>query len=337
MTSIKILSRRSADVLWKLPLLIGNGLALFAVVICLTVCSVWAEDAPNPEKKEDDTVKQEEVQPQVDQSGESETNSGKTDAGNNSSPPQTTQEIIVGSSDNAERDEPKGIIIFTGNVKMLRYEQKEDGGKGEEIGFLNGDKVTLKNDLETGRTKEVIAEGNVEIRDKDIFATCNHAILDNLTNLITLTGDVVVLQEKDRLETKVFTFNRVTGKQTGEGGVKFEVRITQVVPETPAETDESEKTEPSTGTSDTKPGTAEEKPAPAKTKEDTGKADDSGKADSEEKTAPSETKEADTDSKSDTDKETPPTETEEKSDDTEEKPDETEEKPDDTEPPEETE
>lgn len=331
MTSIKILSRRSADVLWKLPRLVRNGLVLFAVVGCLTVFSVWAADAPNAEKKEDDTVKQEEGQPQAVQSAESETNSGKTDAGNNSSPPQTTQEIIVGSSDHMARDEPKGIIIFTGNVKTLRHEQKEDGGKGEEIGFLNADKVTLKNDLETGRTKEIIAEGNVEIRDKDIFATCNHAILNNLTSLVTLTGDVVVLRDKDRLETKIFTFNRITGKQTGEGGVKFEVRVTQVVPETPAETDESGKTTPSSDADDTKPGTAEEKAAPPETKKaEAGKDADSGEANSEKKTAPPETEEADTDSKSDTDKETPPAETEEKPDDTEEKSD-------DTEPPEETE
>lgn len=136
-----------------------------------------------------------------------------------------TIETITGTSKRMERYEQEGITILIDEAKTIRYDQQ-----GIEIGFLNADKITLKSDPETGTTTEVIAVGNVEIRDQDIFATCDHAIMNNLTNTVVLKENVVVLQDKDRLETKLFTFNRTTGKQTGEGGVKFKVTVTQAEP-----------------------------------------------------------------------------------------------------------
>ena len=136
-----------------------------------------------------------------------------------------TTETITGTSKRMERFEQEGITILIDEAKTIRYDEQ-----GVEIGFLNADKITLKSDPETGTTTEVIAVGNVEIRDQDIFATCDHAVMNNLTNTVVLTDNVVVLQNKDRLETKLFTFNRTTGKQTGEGGVKFKVTVTQAAP-----------------------------------------------------------------------------------------------------------
>ena len=146
-------------------------------------------------------------------------------AGNAETAPETTKEIITGTSKRMESYEQEGITILIDEAKTVRRNEQ-----GIEIGFLNADKITLKRDLETGATKEIVAEGNVEIRDQDIFATCDHAIMDNLTSTIILEDNVVVLQNKDRLETKYFTFNRVTGKQTAEGDVKFKVTVTQAAP-----------------------------------------------------------------------------------------------------------
>ena len=175
-----------------------------------------------------------------------------------------------------ESYENEGITILIDEAKTVRRNEQ-----GIEIGYLNADKITLKRDLETGTTTEIVAEGNVEIRDQDIFATCDHAIMDNLTSTIILKDNVVVLQNKDRLETKFFTFNRVTGKQTAEGDVKFKVTVTQAAPVSPeadenaengADTGEEntsttapEKTEDQTQTdtdteTDNADGTAEEKP-----------------------------------------------------------------------------
>ena len=144
-----------------------------------------------------------------------------------------TTETITGTSKRMERYEKDGITILIDEAKTIRYDEL-----GVEIGFLNADKITLKSDPETGTTTEVVAVGNVEIRDQDIFATCDHAIMNNLTNTVVLRDNVVVLQNKDRLETTLFTFNRTTGKQTGEGGVKFKVTVTQAAP-VDAETEEN--------------------------------------------------------------------------------------------------
>ena len=132
-------------------------------------------------------------------------------------------EEINGSADNLERFEKDGITILTGNVKILRTD-----------GYLNADKVTFYTDPVTGDTVRTVAENNVEIRDAEIFATCEHATMEHLTNTIILKTDVVVLQNKDRLETVLFTYNRTTGEQTAQGEVKFKVRVIEAEP-TPAE------------------------------------------------------------------------------------------------------
>ncbi len=154
-------------------------------------------------------------------------------ANNDDATVEPTTETITGTSKRMERYEKDGITILIDEAKTIRYDEQ-----GIEIGFLNADKITLKSDPETGTTTEVVAVGNVEIRDQDIFATCDHAIMNNLTNTVVLKENVVVLQNKDRLETKLFTFNRTTGKQIGEGGVKFKVTVTQAAP-VDAETDEN--------------------------------------------------------------------------------------------------
>ena len=184
-------------------------------------------------------------------------------AENAGAPVETDKEKITGTSQRMERYDKEGITILIEEAKTVRY-----NAQGVEIGFLNADKITMKSDPETDTTTEIIAEGNVEIRDQDIFATCDHAIMNNLTNTITLKENVVVLQNKDRLETKLFTFNRTTGKQTGEGGVKFKVTVTQAAP---TGTEGEENTETGTGTdeSDTSTSDPEKTENPAEKDENT--------------------------------------------------------------------
>ena len=184
-------------------------------------------------------------------------------------PVETEKEQITGTADRMERYDKEGITILIGNAKTVRYD-----AQGVEIGFLNADKITMKSDPETGTTTEIIAEGNVEIRDQDIFATCDHAIMNNLTNIITLKENVVVLQNKDRLETKLFTFNRTTGKQTGEGGVKFKVSVTQAAP---VSTETDENAESGEGTGEEK--TAEAAPRKTENKAEEDKKDTEAEAD----------------------------------------------------------
>ena len=167
-------------------------------------------------------------------------------------------EEINGSADNLERFEKDGITILTGNVKILRTD-----------GYLNADKVTFYTDPVTGDTVRTVAENNVEIRDAEIFATCEHATMEHLTNTIILKTDVVVLQNKDRLETVLFTYNRTTGEQTAQGDVKFKVRVIEAEPAPAEEAPEAtgETGETAEGAEETAaagaPATAAEGEAPA--------------------------------------------------------------------------
>ena len=201
--------------------------------VCLAALTLSAEDTETVERSP--ATKSPEIQT-------TENTVQKADPAEDTGVPvEIGKEKITGTSNRMERYDKEGITILIGEAKTVRYNAQD-----VEIGFLNADKITMKSDPITGTTTEIIAEGNVEIRDQDIFATCDHAIMNNLTNTITLKENVVVLQNKDRLETKLFTFNRTTGKQTGEGGVKFKVSVTQAAP-VDTETDENTESSEETG------------------------------------------------------------------------------------------
>lgn len=263
----------------KLRQYIGIWLVYGGLLVSLLAVPVWAAEAPDTENQDVEVVTQEENSGNQVELTDSSKETKTPD--NNNTPIEPTKEVIVGDSDEMDRDMKTGITILTGNVKTIRLNEQ-----GEQIGFLNADKVTLKSDPDTGKTTEIIAVGNVEIRDQEIFATCDHATMDNLTSIITLKDNVVVLQNKDRLETKLFTFNRITGKQTGIGGVKFKVEVTQA---TPTETvEESQETDSDIKDATDTPDTTEKKTESNETENEEQKNSDgdSEKSDTKEKDAP---------------------------------------------------
>ncbi len=245
--------------------------SFLTLLVCLVPLTLGAEEVTEELPPSTDTAEIQTTEDTVEQNGTAE-NTGAT--------PEMTKEIITGTSKRMESYEQEGITILIDEAKTVRRNEQ-----GIEIGFLNADKITLKRDLETGTTNEIVAEGNVEIRDQDIFATCDHAIMNNLTSTIILTDNVVVLQNKDRLETKFFTFNRVTGKQTAEGDVKFKVTVTQAPP-VDSETDENaENGNPEAGEEPISPSTPQETEGQPQEKTDTetdnteGDAEDKSEAD----------------------------------------------------------
>ncbi|MFQ6042669.1 MAG: LptA/OstA family protein [Candidatus Poribacteria bacterium] len=127
-------------------------------------------------------------------------------------------EIIDGVADNFKQDEKKGIIVLWGNVKITR-----------ENGYLNADKATIYRDVETDDVIKTVAEGNVDMKDGDLFATCDHAVLNETDDTIELTGSVVVIQREDRVEAPYIKYNRKTGIREGKGNdtevVRFRVRL----------------------------------------------------------------------------------------------------------------
>jgi hypothetical protein len=276
--------------------------SVLTLLVCLVSLTLGAEDTETEElPSSTDTVEIQTTENTVEKNGTAENTNTTTEP---------TKEIITGTSKRMESYEQEGLTILIDEAKTVRRNEQ-----GIEIGFLNADKITLKRDLESGVTKEIVAEGNVEIRDQDIFATCDHAIMDNLTSTIILRDNVVVLQNQDRLETKFFTFNRVTGKQTAEGDVKFKVTVTQAPP-VDSEADENTENGTDTGEEQTSPTAPEEtgdqpqNDADAETDNTEGDAEDKPDADAEnsEDTDPEEEANTDTGNPGDAD---PNTETEE--------------------------
>lgn len=281
-----------------------NWLAYLWIILCLATFHVLAAETPETENKDAEAVQEGEQTPENTQDISSAISDQKAD-GTDTEQSEVTKEVITGTSDKMERYEKEGITILIGNAKTKRH--TEDG---VEIGFLNADTITLKTDPETGETIEIVAEDNVEIRDDKIFATCDHATMNNLTSVITLKENVVVLQKNDRLETKLFTYNRVTGKQTGVGEVKFKVTVTQAAP---IASEESEETDADGTESSESPDSGEDKGDSSETekKEQEKSETDSDKEDTEQKVTPKETEKHKEESEPKAESETEETESEE--------------------------
>ena len=183
-----------------------RSLMLLLCTLCLTFISLSLKEAVDAAEKEKSTPQTDKIsQENTDKAREREAPAEADD-----------EETINGTSDKFEQHEKEGRTVFTGHVKINRTN-----------GFLNADKVTIYEDVKTNEAIKTVAEGHVELRDGDIFATCDRAILNHVDDTVELQDNVVVIQNEDRLETKHFTFNRRTGKRVGEGDVKFRVRIKQ--------------------------------------------------------------------------------------------------------------
>ncbi len=128
------------------------------------------------------------------------------------------EELIIVDADEFEQREKEGVIILIGNVKINR-----------QNGYLNADKVTIHRDVDTHNVMKTVAEGNVDMKDGDIFAKCDHAVLNETDDTIELSGSVVVIQHGDEIKAPFITYNRKTGIRKGKGNdterVHFKVRL----------------------------------------------------------------------------------------------------------------
>lgn len=159
-------------------------------------------------------------------------------------------DAIVGEADEFEQNEKTGVIILLKNVRIKR-----------KNGYLNADKVTIYRDQDTKKVLKTVAEGNVDMKDGEILATCENAVLNEADDTIELTGKVIVTQGDDRVEAPEITYDRKTGIRKGKGNanqrVKFRVRLQEEEPKS----------------SEEKPSEAEEKPSKEKVKKEKVKED----------------------------------------------------------------
>jgi len=127
-------------------------------------------------------------------------------------------DVIDGEADEFEQNEKTGITVLIGNVEIKR-----------KSGYLNADKVTIYKNVDTREVLRTVAEGNVDMKDGEILATCERAVLNEADDTIELTGKVVVTQDGDRVESPNISYDRKTGIRKGKGNanqrVKFRVRL----------------------------------------------------------------------------------------------------------------
>jgi lipopolysaccharide export system protein LptA len=156
------------------------------------------------------------------------------DSANASDESTETSNWIVGRCDEWFDDPDAGKRVLIGKVIMDR----EDGS-----GYLWGDRVTMYSDPhgDSRAIERTVAEGSVNLKEGDVVATSDRAVFTDGNNFIHLTGSVVVLMDRDRMECEEFTLDRRTGERHGSGGVQFRVRLSQDTAQEPfPDADDSE-------------------------------------------------------------------------------------------------
>jgi lipopolysaccharide export system protein LptA len=112
-------------------------------------------------------------------------------------------------SDTMEGFDKEKYVIFKGSVRV----------KQEDLS-ISADTVEAYTSKDTNEIEKAIAKGNVKIIKLDRTATCREAVFETAKGEITLKGDVVVYQGKDKLSGDVIIYYVNTDKvvvQTDKG------------------------------------------------------------------------------------------------------------------------
>ena len=104
-------------------------------------------------------------------------------------------------SDTMEGFDKEKYVIFRGSVTA----------KQEDLS-ISADTVEAYMSKDTNEIEKAIAKGNVKIVKQDRTATCREALFENTKGEITLKGDVVVYQGKDKLSGDVIIYYVNTDK-----------------------------------------------------------------------------------------------------------------------------
>jgi lipopolysaccharide export system protein LptA len=106
------------------------------------------------------------------------------------------------SGDVTTANRKTGVTTLDGNAWFRR-----SGGD-----YLNADKITMYKDIETGEIIRIESVGNVEMKEKEMSATCGHSIFYETEERIELKGSVdvpaVVDDGENRMEAPFIIYFR---------------------------------------------------------------------------------------------------------------------------------
>ena len=128
------------------------------------------------------------------------------------------------SADKVSFDRKTGVAVWEGDAK-LKVRNSDD--------YMNADKITIYRDVETGELIRVEAAGNVDMNEKGMKATCEHAILYEKDGRIELEGTedspAVAVDGENRMEGPAITYlrkeDRLEARGNGKGRITGHIAI----------------------------------------------------------------------------------------------------------------
>ena len=118
-------------------------------------------------------------------------------------------------ADRLDVNTKNGTAIFKGRVKATRPDIT-----------VKGNTLTLTYDQASRKITLLTAEGNVDILWKDKEATCAKAVYNLASEVMVLTGNVVITRGQERITGQKATMDRKNDTQVVEGaGGRVKVRV----------------------------------------------------------------------------------------------------------------
>lgn len=121
--------------------------------------------------------------------------------------PASVSDMVDIESDRLDVNTKNGTAVFKGRVKATKADI-----------VVKGNVVTLSYDAVTRKVTQMTAEKDAYILWKDREATCNRVMYNLATEVMVLTGDVVMTRGQERISGQKVTLDMKNDSQVVEGG-----------------------------------------------------------------------------------------------------------------------
>lgn len=121
--------------------------------------------------------------------------------------PPGASDMVDIEADRLDVSTQKGTAVFKGNVKATKADI-----------MVKGNTLSLAYDQKSKKVTTLTADGNVYILWKEREATCGHVVYNLVTDVMVLTGNVVVTRGEERLTGQKVTLDMKNDSQIVEGG-----------------------------------------------------------------------------------------------------------------------
>ena len=129
--------------------------------------------------------------------------------------PSKVSDMVDIEADRLDVNTKNGTAIFKGRVKATKPDIT-----------VKGNTLTLVYDQKSHKVTMLTAEGDVDILWKDKEATCAKAVYDLVSDVMVMTGDVVITRGQEKIIGQKVTLDKKNDTQVVEGaGHRVKVRV----------------------------------------------------------------------------------------------------------------